>query len=47
VNTKEIYQQQLTKGAFGTFRFYGKLRHFGRKGIPEHLDIPEASNSIF
>jgi len=35
------------KGAFGTFRFFGKLRHFGRKGIPEYVNNPEAPKSDF
>ena len=35
------------KGAFGTFRPGGKLRHFGRIGITEQIYFSEAHKFIF
>ena len=44
---KQIKNCKVMKGAFGTFRPGGKHRHFGRKGITEHINITEIPKSNF
>ena len=44
---EQIKNCKVMKGAFGTFRPGGKVRHFRRKGITEHINITEIPKSNF